>query len=240
MTTTTPLTDLADPPAAPPPSVPVPNRRTDDQATFDTKADAYLNWMVAFAAWLETLLTWLGTFGGYLNTQLATLEGHKNSAQAAAAAAEVSAQSAALVAGAQRWQAGDYAQGAVVWSPLSLLTYRRVPEGTTASATDPALDPAGWRLSGSPHSMPQQVLSTAGPHQLVTGMHYIITAPDCIAHMPPSPAGQEQLRVTNASGSITPQLHSSTGTFKGHAGHLRLNAARADHTFTFTPNQGWI
>ena len=231
---------LTNPPGSPPAVPPVPNRRTDAAPEFDSKTDAYLNWMTTFAAWLGTLIGWLtdfvGQLGPYMQGLLTTAEGHKNAAQAAAAAANTSAQNAALVAGAQRWQPGDYTQGDVVWSPLSLLTYRRVPEGTTASATDPSLDPGAWRLSGSPHSMPTQELSGPGPHQLVTGMHYLLLSADVVAVMPGSAAPQEQLRITNLSGLPGPVIQN----FSGHAVDLRIDIARADRIFIFTANQGWV
>ena len=234
---------LTNPPSHPPVAPPVPNRRTDGQAEFDTKADAYLNWMVTFAAWLSTLVGWLAGFvrqlGPYMQGVLTAVEAHKKAAQVSAAAAEASARQAALIAGAKRWQVGTYAQGDVVWSPLSLLTYRRVPNGTTASGTDPSLDPVGWRLTGTTYSMPQTVLGSAGPHQLVVGMHYIITAPDCVASLPRTPAYQEQLRITNLSGSAGLVLQRNGQTFKGHATDLRL-PERMDYTFTFTPTHGWI
>lgn len=231
---------LTNPPSAPPAAPPVPNRRTDGQAEFDTKADAYLNWMVTFAAWLGGLLDWLGSFGTHLQTMVSSVEGHKNAAQAAAAAAETSAQTAALIAGAQRWQPGDYAQGAVVWSPLSLLTYRRVPEGVTASTTDPALEPGAWRLSGSPHSMPVQELSGPGPHQLATGMHYLLLTADVVAVMPATAFAQEQLRITNLSGRSGPILQRNGADFRGKAVDLVIDSARANYTFLYSTTQGWV
>ena len=232
---------LTNPPSSPPAAPPVPNRRTDAAPEFDSKTDAYLNWMTTFAAWLDGLVTWLGTqLHPYLQGVLTTTDGHKNAAQAAAAAAETSAQTAALIAGAQRWQPGDYAQGAVVWSPLSLLTYRRVPEGVTASTTDPSLDPSAWRLSGSPHSMPTQELTGPGPHQLVTGMHYLILSADVVAVMPGSAFAQEQLRITNLSGQSGPLLLANGQNFSGKVGDLLLDSARADRMFIFTDSQGWV
>lgn len=231
---------LTNPPSSPPAAPPVPNRRTDAAPEFDIRTDAYLNWMTTFAAWLGGLLDWLGSFGTHLQTMVSSVEGHKNAAQAAAAAAETSAQTAALIAGAQRWQPGNYAQGAVVWSPLSLLTYRRVPEGVTASTTDPSLDPSAWRLSGSPHSMPTQELSGPGPHQLATGMHYLLLTADVVAVMPATAFAQEQLRITNLSGRSGPILQRNGADFRGKAVDLVIDSARANYTFLYSTTQGWV
>ena len=225
------------PPAAPPASPAIPNRRTDAQDAFDLKTDAWLNWTAGFHTWLSGLAAWLA---GSFQEALASMEGNKNAAQSAAAAANTSAQNAAVVAGAAKWVAGNYAQGACVWSPLSLLTYRRIPAGTTASATDPASDPTGWKLTGSPYSMPQQELSTAGPHQLVVGMHYIILHPTAECLMPASAAPQEQLRITNKSGATTPILRRNGGKLDNVADDLQLDILQADAVFTMTANRGWI
>jgi hypothetical protein len=232
--------NFTQPPDAPEASVAIPNRRTDAQDAFDIKTDVYLNWLTGFRNWTAGLVTWLGTFLAEMSQAMLTVEGNKNAAQAAASAAATSAQNAAIVAGAKRWAPGNYAQGDAVWSPMSLLTYRRVPAGTSASATDPAQDPAGWRLSGSPQSMPQQELTTQGPHQLIVGMHYIVMHPLCECLMPAAPAPQEQLRITNRSGALTPVLRRNGGRFSGLDDDLVLDSRYADRVFTKTTTLGWI
>lgn len=162
------------------------------------------------------------------------------SALNSAAAAEVSARNAAVVAGATRWAVGMYKQGDAVWSPLSLLTYRRATEGVTQSLTDPSLDPDGWRLTGSPVGMPQVALYGAGPHRLTIGTHYLLMTADIVALMPSSPAPQETVRITNLSLSGGPVLDRNGATFKGNSDNLSLDEDNADHNFTFTLNNGWV
>jgi hypothetical protein len=228
------------PPSAPEESVAIPNRRTDPQDVFDVKTDVYLNWLTGFRNWTAGLVTWLTTFLTEMAQAMLTVEGNKNAAQSAAIAAEQSAQNAAIVAGARRWASGNYEQGAAVWSPLSLLTYRRVPAGTTVSTIDPAQDPSGWRLTGSAFSMPQQELTTPGPHLLVVGMHYIIKHPLSVCLMPAGAAPQEQLRITNQSGAITPVLRRNGGRFAGLEDDLVIDSRHADYAFTQTSSGGWI
>ena len=61
---------------------------------------------------------------------------------AKAAEAAASSTSALAGAGAASWASGSYNVGAVVWSPINLLTYRAKTTG--AKPTDPANDPANW------------------------------------------------------------------------------------------------
>ena len=228
------------PPGDPAESVPIPNRRTDTQNDFDAKTDVYLNWLSAFRNWLASFRSWAVTFMQEVTGAIQGIEGNKNAAQNAAAAAALSAESAAVIAGATRWAAGNYTQGAAVWSPISLLTYRRIPAGTTASAVDPANDQAGWRLSGSQYSLPQQELATAGPHQLAVGVHYIILHASAECLMPGNAAPQDLLRITNKSGAVTPILRRNGTTFDGIADDMQLNSTRADKVFTMSASRGWI
>lgn len=232
------------PPAAPPESVPIPNRRNDAQPVFDSKTDTYLNWQASFRNWLAVFVAWLTTYIAELTSALSGAEGNKNAAQAAAAAAEVSAQNAAVIAGAVRWVAGNYTKGDPVWSPISLLTYRRIPEGLTASAVDPANDPAGWRLTGSPHSMPQKEITTALdpvtglPHLLSAGIHYTVTHPNAVLRMPDAVV-QEQVRVEDQSGGTTVQIWPEPGgKFRNRDVALLLSTRGFDKTFTKTV-RGW-
>lgn len=218
----------------------VPNRRTDAQPDFDTKSDAFLNWMVAFLTWLGAFRAWAATFIAELSSAVAGVESNKNAAQAAVIAAETAAQNAAGISGAPMWAPGNFQFGDFAWSPTSLLTYRRNVPGVTASAVDPATGPAsGWKLSNSAMSMPQQELAGAGPHQLLAGMHYIVLHPFAVLHMPDA-AAQEQVRIEDRSGGITVQVWPAAGdTFKGQDVALLLSTRGFDHTFTKTATGGW-
>lgn len=162
-------------------------------------------------------------------------------AQNAAIAAETSAQTAAALSGAPMWVAGNYTFGDYVWSPTSLLGYRRKTAGTTASATDPSSDPAGWKLVGSAMSMPQQELAGAGPHQLMVGMHYLVLHPQAVLLMPVGAAAQEQVRVTDMSDGITVTLQREPGgLFNGQAVDTVFDSRGIDRIFTKTVSKGWL
>ncbi|MBU1352092.1 MAG: hypothetical protein KKB95_09385 [Gammaproteobacteria bacterium] len=235
------------PPVAPPEAAAIPSRRNDTQAAFDVKTDAYLVWTASFRTWLAGLVAWFVTLLAEMGIALETVESNKNAAQTAAAAAATSAQQAAVIAGAVKWVPGDYEQGDPVWSPLSLLTYRRIPDGITASAIDPSIDQASWRLTGSVYSMPQKDIATALdedtglPHLLLVGMHYIVLHPLAECLMPAGAVQQEVVRITNRSGDTTPILRRNGSLFDGDDDDMRLDSSTADKTFTKgAPTRGWF
>ena len=163
-----------------------------------------------------------------------------STALAAALAAETSAQTAAGISGAPQWVAGDYEFGTFVWSPLSLLTYRRKTAGVTASTVDPSIDTVGWKLAGSVMSMPQQDLTTAGPHNLAVGIHYIVKHPDAVCLMPAGAAPQEQVRVTNKSGDTKVLLLRNGSTFNDVDEDITLDSRGTDKTFTKAAGNTWL
>lgn len=165
----------------------------------------------------------------------------KNAAVLAQQAAETAAQSAAGIASAPMWVAGNYAFGDYVWSPLSLLTYRRLTPGTTASATDPRDDPTGWKLVGSVSTMPQNTLTGLGPHQLQTGFHYLVMTPLAVLVMPPSTtAPQEKLRITDQTGATGVTIQRNGGTFRTYAVDLIVDSVGWDRELVQTSTQGWV
>jgi len=237
---------FTNPPAAPTEAPAIPNRRTDAQPDFDVKTDAHLNWLLVFRTWLTAFRAWLAIFIGELTLAVQNVEGNKNAALSAAAAAETSAQNAAVISGAVRWAPGNFVKGTAVWSPISLLTYRRIPEGPSASAVDPSIDRVNWRLSGSPHSLPQKEITTALdpdtglPHLLSVGVHYLIKHPLADCTMPFGAVPQEMLRVTNQSGASTPKLRKNGDTFNGYDDDLQLDDIAWDKVFTMTPDRRWV
>lgn len=116
-----------------PPSVttlPTPPSRSDP-ANFPTRGDAFL------AA--------LPTFQSDTNAVGANVYANAVEAAASATSAASSAAVAAASAGAPVWVSGTtYAIGAVVYSPVSYLIYRRRTAG--AGTTDPSADSTNWAL----------------------------------------------------------------------------------------------
>ena len=118
---TTPTIDA--PPTAP--------SRSDAPSVFATRADAFVAWLVTFAAQIVIAITWIAE-------QVAAVAVYAATA-AAAAASSVAASGAAV------WVSGTtYTAGTVVWSPIDYKSYRRKTNG--AGATDPSADPTNWAV----------------------------------------------------------------------------------------------
>jgi len=108
--------------------LPTPPSR-DDPTNFATRADAFLGALPDFA------------------TEANALAVDVNADAVAAAAAETAATAAAAAATAAanvtKWVSGTtYTEGAVVWSPITYLSYRR--KSTGGGTTDPSADSTNW------------------------------------------------------------------------------------------------
>jgi hypothetical protein len=108
--------------------LPTPPSR-DDPTNFATRADAFLGALPDFATEANAL----------------AVDVNADAVSAAADAADAIAAAAAAVAAANatKWVSGTtYTEGAVVWSPITYLTYRR--KSTGGGTTDPSADTTNW------------------------------------------------------------------------------------------------
>jgi hypothetical protein len=108
--------------------LPTPPSR-DDPTNFSARGDAFLGALPDFA------------------TEANALAVDVNADAVAAAAAETAATAAAAAAAAAanvtKWVSGTtYTEGAVVWSPITYLSYRR--KSTGGGTTDPSADSTNW------------------------------------------------------------------------------------------------
>ena len=117
------------------PAAPAP---TDDRASFSAKSFAF------FAA-LATFITEVNAIVAWIAVQVASTAASAAAALSARTDALAAAAAAAAYASATKWVSGTaYADGAVVWSPITNLSYRR--NGAGAGATDPSADTVNWVL----------------------------------------------------------------------------------------------
>jgi hypothetical protein len=108
--------------------LPTPPSR-DDPTNFATRADAFLGALPDFATEANALAV--------------DVNADAVSAAADAAAAVAAAAAATAAANATKWVSGTtYTEGAVVWSPITYLTYRR--KSTGGGTTDPSADSTNW------------------------------------------------------------------------------------------------
>jgi len=96
-----------------------------------------------FAARGDAFLGALPTFQSQANALAVTVNADAVSSAASAATASAAAVSAVASANATQWVSGTtYTAGAVVWSPINYLTFRRKTTG--GGTTDPTLDSTNW------------------------------------------------------------------------------------------------
>jgi hypothetical protein len=126
-------------PVAPVPSDTLPQAPSASQpTTFDALADAFVAAQAPFGTQLNALA--LNAYANAISAYAAAL-----AANTSAADANSSAIAAAASSNAVKWVSGTtYADGFVVWSPLSRLTYRRI--GAGAGITDPSIDTPNWAI----------------------------------------------------------------------------------------------
>lgn len=115
--------------------LPTPPSRSDP-ANFADRGDAFLGALPTFVTEANALATAVNQ--NEINAELA-----ETNAEAAQAAAEAAAAAASASANVTKWISGTtYAEGAVVWSPITFLSYRRKTAG--AGTTDPSADSTNW------------------------------------------------------------------------------------------------
>jgi hypothetical protein len=108
--------------------LPTPPRR-DDPTNFATRADAFLGALPDFATEANALAV--------------DVNADAVAAAADATAAEAAAAAATAAANVTKWVSGTtYNEGAVVWSPITYLSYRR--KSTGGGTTDPSADSTNW------------------------------------------------------------------------------------------------
>ena len=118
--------------------LPTPPQRTDDEVTFASRGDALLGALPQFVTEANALIA-------QADADSASATASASSAALSATGAAASAQAAANAAGATLWVSGNtYAQYAVVYSPTSLLSYRK-KTASSVSTIDPATDITNWQ-----------------------------------------------------------------------------------------------
>lgn len=128
MPTPDPITTL---PPAPAP--------TDTRAEFSAKSFAFFSSLATLVSEINAIVTWI-------SEQVTAVAGYVASALTAKTDAEAAALAASAHANATKWVSGTtYADGDVVWSPITKLSYRRV--GAGAGTTDPSADSVNWFLT---------------------------------------------------------------------------------------------
>lgn len=219
-----------------PPTLPTSN---DAESTFDVLWDA-------FNAWLTTTLwPYLGAVSGSTAANATEAETAATTATAQALAAidaknnaEQAVVAATAVAGSTQWAAGNYATGAVVWSPTNGQNYRRKSPGGS-SPTDPASDPTNWYSLVSLQGL--SVVAIAANTAGVVGRHYVITA-NCTLTLPAAPGVNELIAITVVGDTVNAAVIGRNGQkINGLSEDMTIDRTWATARFIYTgATYGWV
>ena len=240
-------------------TAPSPAPTSTDPASFDARADAFHSF---FPNWLNVLfpavLLWIkDRANGVLDAANAAASSAQ-AATASAAQAATSATTAATIAGADQWVSGAvYAQGDAVWSPLTLLTYRKKTAGSSAGSTDPSADTVNWAMVGGGEvslagtqtlinktlitpviTQNVQVISTSTT--AVASRTYVLTASLTLT-LPASPSAGDWVAFSNRSGTLTSVIARNGSNIMGLAEDMTVDSLTAGFTLTFADaTRGWV
>ena len=240
-------------------SAPSPAPTREDPVNFRARADAYHSWLVP---WVNTqfpaVLDWIRARATDVEGWANSVASAVSAAAASAAQAAISATAAGTIAGADRWVSGQvYAQGDAVWSPLSLLTYRKKKAGSSSGSTDPSADTVNWGVVGGGEvslagtqtltnktlttpviTQNVQVISTSTT--AVASRTYVLTASLTLT-LPASPAPGNWVAFSNRSGTLTSVIARNGQNIMGLAENMTVDSLHAGLTLTFADaTRGWV
>lgn len=213
-------------PTAVDPGPGVPNRITDDEATYDQD-------MEAFDTWVEDE----AVPGMHALAQVA----YANAQESAVAAATATAQSQAAIAviNAAKWAVGNYAEGQAVWSPENGRTYRA--RAAFASAVDPVNQLSAWFDVASFRLETVVELTTAVA--LGVGMTSLLCTDGLAYPLPLSPTMGEWVgyRVISGGGVGSSLDPGPANKVEGKPGLFRLDHPAAMGKLAWTgAARGWV
>lgn len=205
------------------PALPEPPRSTRPE-DFALRADDFLGELPGFAAAANAQ----AEENNALHAAIVDVE-------AAVAAAALTARNAADLAlaavAAPSWSADmTYTAGALAWSPITGLVYRRSSAGK--SSVDPSADPGNWLLPGGapePEPEPTGVVEVSDATvQAASGVHYVLTATGSVdVQLPSEPALGDIVTITVANGLKTNVASPADNTIMGLAESLLIDVISA-------------
>lgn len=221
----TPITNLPTPPSR------------SDPTNFPARGDAFLGALPTFAT--EANAVAANAYSNALEAANSAVSS-ANSASAATTQANAAAQSAAgaaAAAGATKWVSGQaYSEGAVVWSPISFLNYRRKTSGS--GSVDPSNDSTNWVLLGVSSNFPTSVINSSTSAS--ASIHYVFTASLTLT-LPSNPSIGSSVQFTDLSGTKTSVVNPGSEKIRGVSGSMTLDTDRAEAILTYSGSTlGWV
>ena len=218
-------------------ALPTPPSRSDP-ANFAARGDAFLTALPTFVTETNLVASEVNANAIAADASADDANASKLAAQQSEIAAAASVNAAAAAAGAVKWVSGTtYAEGVVVWSPLTFFNYRRKIAG--AGTTDPSADAVNWFLIGAPLAMPQVYISANTAAQ--AGIHYILTAPLTLT-LPANPQERDVIMITDVSNTANCFINPNGKKIRNDATVMKLNTKFTQKAFYYTTDatQGWI
>lgn len=167
--------------------LPTPPSR-NDPTNFAARGDAFLGALPTFATEANALAV-------DVNADAVLAAASAVDAEDAVTAAEAAAAGAAAAANVTKWISGTtYAEGVVVWSPITYLSYRRKSAG--AGTTDPSADGTNWAQAAGTGDV---TLATA---QTITGTKTFSGTSSTLAMVLNDAAEVATVSATAATGTI--------------------------------------
>lgn len=218
-------------------ALPVPPS-TSSPTDFDAKADAFLGSFPTFRSEVNLIATQTYDNAVEAQTQAAAAATQVTLATTQATLAENSATQAASSAGAARWVSGTtYSLGAVVWSPVTYLIYRRIIAG--AGTTDPSIDTTNW---GALSTAQQQISVVSGTTATTTSnVHYVLTnAAATTVTLNASPVNGELVKITVANNRTDNVINRNANLLQGLAENMTLDTGNVTLDLRFINSTiGW-
>lgn len=218
-------------------ALPVPPS-TSSPTDFDAKADAFLGAFPTFRSEINTVATQT-----YDNAAEAQAQATIATTQAGLAANQVtlaqnSATQAAASAGAAAWVSGTtYSLGAVVWSPITYLIYRRIVAG--AGTTDPSSDLTNWAALSS--AVQQVSVISTTTVTTASNIHYILTnAAATTVTLNSAPANGELVKITVTNSRSDNVINRNGNLLQGLAENMTLDTGNTTVDLRFINSTiGW-
>jgi len=147
-------------------------------------------------------------------------------AQAAAADAHAAAQAAAATAGASKWDPDVvYAEGAVVWSPIDMQTYRRREAGS--GGVDPSLDDTIWEFVGGVRRDGGEATDLVIHRGVVNGLTYVVADLGSVSGATEIDLSDAQEFTSAITGNTTFSFSNAPAAGQSQVVYLRLTNAGA-------------
>ena len=219
--------------------LPTPPGPTDSTSVFNTRAFAFLAALPIFQTEANAVEAAVDADAAAAAASAAASASWASASADSAAVANNSALAAAAAAGAAAWVSGTtYTLGAVVWSPITRLVYRRTVAG--AGTTDPSADTTNWALAAV--GQPQLVIVTGTSVAMSAGMHAVLTnAALSTATLPPSPQPGDTCWIAAGNGRLDNVVAHNGQRIMGLLEDMTLDSASVTVQVRFINSTlGWI